>query len=228
MAFLREAAGFGSQSGVLGNVVMVQTEGGTIMRARPASRRRRGVGRTPQAERLAIVKRAWDALDEEAVSAWRTYALERAAESPRGSRARITPAYSHFSGLASKVLQLRGGTQVPSLPPRGVFLGDGLWVTVEGGEGELRFTSDGAGREGVVCELLTQRLSGPHNATRPKSYVNAAFVAFEGPETVTVPVGYGRHWACAVRFVEASSGRMTPIVEVGRATTFAAPGTATP
>lgn len=218
MAYLREAAGFGGQSGVLGNVVLAQTEAGTVMRARPLGSRRRSEAQAAGDRRMHFVHLAWEALDDEAAQAWRTYALERAAASPRGSRQRMTSAWSHFSGLGMKYLQVHGGHTVPSLPPAGAFTGDGLRITVAGGEGSLLYSADGSNRQGVLTEVLAQRLNGRHNAARPKSYASQGFVAFEGPQRVEVPVGHGRYWACAVRFVEAATGRMTDLVEIGRAT----------
>ena len=217
MAFVREAAGAGAQSGVLGNAVLVQTEGGTIIRSRPSGRRRRSEGQLAQDRRIRIVNGRWRELSREDASAWRGYALERAAAEPRGSRKRMASAQSLFSGLGSKYLQLHGGSLVPLLPPTGPFLGDALSVSVTGLDHELRFTADRANRAGVATELLAQRLTCPHNVPRPKSYVSLGFAAFEAGGSFDAPMGIGQDWACAVRYVEIATGRATEIVEIGTA-----------
>ena len=215
MAFVREAAGAGAQSGALGNTVLVQTEGGTIIRSRPSGRRRRSEGQLAQDRRIGIVNRRWRELSREDASAWRGYALERAAAEPRGSRKRMASAQSLFSGLGSKYLQVHGGDLVPPLPPTGRFLGDVLSVTVSGLSQALRFTADRANREGVVTELLAQSLTCIHNLPRPKSYVSLGFVAFEADGSFDAPVALSQDWACGVRYVEIATGRATEIVEIG-------------
>ena len=215
MAFVREAAGAGAQSGVLGNTVLVQTEAGTIIRARPTGTRRRSEGQRAQDARIEIVNRRWRELSREEAQLWRTYALERAAAEPRGSRKRMASAQSLFSGLGSKYLQLHGGDLVPEEPPTGPFLGDVLKVSATGLAQGLRFSADRANRDGVVTELLAQRLGCIHNLPRPKSYVSVGFVAFAAGGSFDAPVAFGRDWACAVRYVETATGRATALVEIG-------------
>ena len=226
MAFVREGIGFAGQSGAVGNAVLVQTEGGTIIRSRPMGSRRRSEGQLAQDRRIEIVNLAWRELSREDAQAWRSYALERAAAEPRGSRKRMASAQSLFCGLGSKYLQLHGGRTVPARPPEGRFLGDALPVTVAGerrpspnpalgDEILLRFTGERANREGVVTELLAQGLTCIHNLPRPKSYVSLGFMAFGRDVTLEAPLQFILDWACAVRYVEAATGRATEVIEIG-------------
>ena len=217
MAYVRESAGMGAASGVLGNVVYAQTQGGTVVRGRPQGSRERSPKQIEQGRRLGTVHHAWNALDDAEAEAWRVYALGQAARNPQTGGMRIPSAYSLFSGLGAKYLQVHGGFVVPSLPPGGRFAGDALSVTVAKGDGTLVFDAGGANREGVLTELLAQRLGGPHNAAKARSYVSLGFFAFEAGVPVAVEVGWGAYWACAFRFVEAATGRMTEMVEIGKA-----------
>ena len=215
MAFVIEGVGLSGQSGLVGNAVLVQTAGGTVLRSRPSGRRRRSEGQRAQDARIKIVNRRWQELSREGAQLWRTYALERAAAEPRGSRKRMASAQSLFSGLGSKYLQVHGGEGVPPLPPTGRFLGDALNVSVVGLSQALRFTADRANREGVVTELLAQSLTCIHNLPRPKSYVSLGFVAFAADGSFDAPVALSLDWACGVRYVEIATGRATEIVEIG-------------
>ena len=217
MAYVRESAGMGAASGALGNVVFAQTQGGTVVRGRPRGSRERSPKQIEQGLRLGIVHHAWNALDDVEAEAWRVYALGHAVRNPATGGMRIPSAYSLFSGLGAKFLQVHGGFAVPSLPPLGRFAGDALSVAVAKGDERLVFSADGASREGVLTELLAQRLKGPHNAAKAKSYVSLGFFEFEAGVPVEVEVGWGAYWACAVRSVEAATGRMTEMVEIGKA-----------
>ncbi len=214
---MRESAGMGPASGVLGNVVLAQTQGGTIMRSRPQGARRRSEKQVEQGHRLRIAHYHWNELSDAEAEAWRMYALGQAARNPQTGGMKIPAAYWLFCGLAAKYLQVHGGLQVPSNPPTGRFAGDALSIAVAKGEGELVFTADGSSREGVLTELLGQVLTGPHNAPKVKSYASLGFFSFEAGVPVIVPAPVGAYWACATRFVEAATGRMTELVEIGKA-----------
>ena len=229
MAYVIESFGAGGKSGRVGDLVFAQTQGGTIARVRPKASRWRSPAQVAQERRLARCKRVWDTMGREEVALWRAYSLERAAALPVADRKRLASAWALFSGLGSKFLQVHGGEDVPRVPPTGRFLGDAIGVTVEGATGPewathkgdgllLRFVADGTNREGVLTELMAQPLSCAHNLPRPKSYVALGFAAMAAGSPVEVPVSMDLHWACAVRFVEAATGRATGLVEIGTAT----------
>ena len=130
---------------MIGDVVMVQTQSGTVMRSRPHGSHVRSEAQIAQGRRLELARFAWERLSDEEAGAWRVYALEQAASSPRGSRKRMTSGWSAFSGLASKYLQIHGGRTVPSLPPLGRFLGDALEVSVSTSENPTPAPPQGEG-----------------------------------------------------------------------------------
>jgi hypothetical protein len=223
MAKLRPGAGFGALSGKTGNAVFATTAGGVVLRERPG---RAGPATEAQGEArrtLARANVAWRGLSPAQAESWRAFARRNAFRDPATGLMRVPAAPHLFVGLAAKYLQVHGGFSVPLEPPEGVFLGDVLDVSVEADGPNLRFEASGANRSGVLTELLAQRLTGPHNTTRPRSYKSLAFVSFEGPgDPALAPVWPGT-WAAAVRFVESASGRATHLIEIGRATVTAWP-----
>ena len=136
-----------------------------------------------------------------------------------------------------KVLQrLDLGALPPESPPARPFFGDVIEVVVEpsreadplrGGTTEVPattasrlgvqtvgFVSSGANAAGVVTELLVQPLLSRHRRTYLERYRHAAYVRFEGAETVAVPAP--EVWvALAYRFVNAETGQVTAIAELG-------------
>jgi hypothetical protein len=166
---------------------------------------------------LALANRAWRDLDPSQAEAWRAYARRHPVRDPETGLLRVPAAVNLFVGLSVKYLQIHGGTSVPLAPPAGVFMGDVVDVTVEADGAGLRFTADAANRPGVLTELLAQRLAGRNNATRPRSHKSQAFAAFSGAGDSRSVALWPSWWAAAVRFVEASSGRATGLVEIGRA-----------
>ena len=85
---------------------------------------------------------------------------------------------------------------------------------MEEGVQTVGFVSSGANAAGVVTELLVQPLASRHRRTYLERYRHAAYVRFEGAETVAVPAPEG--WtALAYRFVNAETGQVTAIAELG-------------
>lgn len=86
---------------------------------------------------------------------------------------------------------------------------------LEPGEG-VRFAASGPNAEGVLTELLAQKLPSLHRKPAAKEYRTRGFVAFApGRLTADLPLGKGA-WALAVRFVRASSGQETAVVPLGK------------
>ena len=217
MAKLRMGIGIGSLSGRTGNAVFASTPGGVVLRQRPVYTPHPTSAQETMGRYLAIANRAWRDLSAAQAEAWRGYARRNAFRDPRTGLMRVPAAPHLFVGLSVKYLQVHGGFTAPLDPPEGVFLGDVGGVALAMGGPRLRVTADAANREGVLTELLTQRLSGRNNSTRPRSYKSQGFRAFTGPgDSALVGLSPGT-WAAAVRFVEASSGRATGLIEVGRA-----------
>lgn len=217
MARVTGSAVMGQMSGTFGTSVLAQTQDGITMRARPTGNKHRSPAQMAQDARMWMVNRAWDLLTGEEARAWRSYALSLAARNAATGGLRVPSAYGLFAGLSTKYLQIHGGATVPSLPPAGPFKGDLLAVTAEGAGEDIVFTSDKSNQPGVLTELLAQRLSGPNNLPKTKSYVSRGFVTFAAGVPVSVPIGRPGIWALAIRFVEASSGRMTEVTPIGQA-----------
>lgn len=204
MAKMTMNAGFAGGSGRLGNAVLVQTEGGPVLRARPEGSRVRSAKQAQGDARMRALNLAWDALTPAQADAWRAYGK---AEGRKG--------FAAFVALGSKVLQLHGGTAVPSDPPSGPFLGDLVRVTPVAVAGGLRFDADRPSAPGATTELLAQRLSGPNNAPKADGYRTLGFAAFAaGSMSVRFDLPPGPY-ALAYRFVEAATGRMTDLLPLG-------------
>lgn len=133
-------------------------------------------------------------------------------------------AYNAFSGLAAKRLQMFPDEPVPRLPPTSAFLGDGIEVSVAPlpGRGEgvggpaVTFSASGPNSEGVVTELILQRLAGKARKPTAKGYRTQGFVAFAaGALTAEVPCEPGAY-AGAIRFVRAATGQETALVPIGK------------
>jgi hypothetical protein len=167
---------------------------------------------------MKLVHFAWENLTDEEFEAWQAYALAQMVRNPQTGGLRKPSPYNLFSGLAIKYLQIHGGHAVPTLPPTGRFLGDLLTPTVTSDSGELILHAEGSNAPGVLTELLAQRLSSPRNAPKAKSYVSLGFYRFEDGAPITVPVEGAGTYACAIRFVESATGRMTEMYPIGRAT----------
>ena len=78
----------------------------------------------------------------------------------------------------------------------------------------IGFAASGANAPGVVTELLVQPLASRHRRTYLEKYRHAAYVAFAEGQAVAVPFAAG--WvACAYRFVNAETGQVTALAELG-------------
>ena len=198
-------AGFAGASGRVGNAVLVQTEGGVVLRERPGYVPSRTGKQVEVGGRLARINRAWDALDAEQAEAWRAF-----------GRGEGRKGYSAFVALGSKYLHLHGGYAVPTDPPGEPFLGDLVRVLPVAVAGGVRFDADRASAPGAVAELLAQALSGPNNAAKKDGYRSLGFATFApGAMGARFDLPPGPH-ALAYRFVEAATGRMTGLLPLGR------------
>ena len=218
MARATAGVGFGTMSGAMGNVIFAQTQDGMVARERTRGNRHRSPAQMVQDARMAFANYAWRSLTFEQATEWRAYAQSLATRNPATGGLRVPPAYGLFAGLSMKYMQAHGGTVAPSLPPEGRFNGDLLNITIAGGINQATFTADRTNAPGVLTEILAQRLKGPNNLPKAKSYVSIGFFSFAAGVPTSVHIPTLGTWAFATCFVEASSGRMTDLVEIGRAT----------
>lgn len=213
MAILRLGPLTGSLSGTSGNSVYVRSAYGTILRTRPLRFAEASNAQTETRLRMSRVSTAWRALTIEQAAEWRRYA-RTLAESQNGPGEQVpVHAQNLFVRLGMKVLQIDPLADVPLEPPSTPFLGDAVLVSVSPIEGALRFTASSPNAEGIVTELLTQRLPSVHCRTYLSRYRSQGFVAFGG-EAVDVPAPRGVV-AVAYRFVRAGTGQETALAELG-------------
>ena len=226
----------GELSGRTGNAVLVRTARGTVVGERPTVR----VSDSPAAQearaRQRAAAKAWTDLEPEAVARWTAWArgigrqpnnafatlykvllrLDSGALPPQSPPARpffgdvievgiASPSPDGSFGRGSR------GERLPEPPPPAP---SSITNQMEEGEPSVGFASSGANAAGVVTELLVQPLASRHRRTYLERYRHAAYVRFEGAETVAVPAPSG--WvALAYRFVGAGTGEVTAIAELG-------------
>ncbi|HZH97937.1 MAG TPA: hypothetical protein VEX38_03120 [Fimbriimonadaceae bacterium] len=235
MAYMKLSCLGEGMHGRVGNVVFLRTLGGTQVRELQIP----SDPETPkqfQARRaMTIASRFWRELSTGEMKEWHEYAQAQAVRRP-GQPPLVPRADRLFVGLSAKLLQMGvAPDDLPRTPPVGTFPGDAVRVEAspapngalpDGEESDSPYVLDNARRitftanlpnaQGVVTELLLQRLPRPYYRTYLEKYRTAGFVAFqEDGLEATVQAPYGRCFACAYRFVEASSGRMTGLIEVG-------------
>lgn len=204
-------------SGTTGNIVYARTEGGTLMKQRPLVFYPNTPKQRDVARNLRKANWAWRGLNLEQVRRWRNYAASLKSRNPQTGLLVAPKAVNVFVGLATKFLQMHPDAPIPLEPPEGRFLGDIVRVSVEGTSSELVFTGDRANAEGVVTEFLAQRLRSMNNEPKARSYVSAGFLAFDDAHPEFRSERFPGAYACAIRFVESSSGRMTELLPIGTA-----------
>lgn len=214
MARLREATGVGRISGNLDGFVVAQYPGGAVLRLPPKGRGAQTPARSAVELRMRQANVLWSRLDDDAQMAWVRYGQGRATRSPETGRPVTPSGYSLFVALATKFLQVHGGHEAPTLPPEGPFFGDALAVSFAPAPQALLASAPGANRPGMLTEVLGQPLRRLSHAPKSRGYKSLGFFAFEAGTPVTIPLTKGGAWALQVRFVEASTGRMTEPVDV--------------
>lgn len=200
----------GGMTGKAGTVVFVRgASGSTYLRPRVRPRDPQTPAQEQVRRYMAEAMRVWRSLTVEQARAWDRYAESLGGDAPRR-------AVTAFTGLALKFQQAGAPGPIPVLPPEQDFTGDGIGVAVDSPfSGVLRFMATGPNAAGVVTELLVQRVSSLHNKPTPRAFRPAAFVGFESgslSHEVALRPGY---YACAVRFVKASTGQVSGLVGLG-------------
>ena len=193
----------GGLKGTSGNAVFVQTAHGTVVRERTIPHDPRTPAQIAVRMAQGRAARAWSDLDPAAVAAWRAYAATLGRQ-PNNA----------FATLYKVLLRLNPTAPAPLKPPTRPFFGDVISASAAGALSGVTFTATGSNAAGVVTELLLQPLASRHRRTYRDKYRHAAFVAFSGTLTKTVACAPG--WiACAYRFVNANTGQVTEIAELG-------------
>lgn len=216
MAKLTTSGAVGLPGGKMGNLVFVRLPGGVVsMRDRSIPKNPRTPAQTAVRSALSRATRLYRTLDDAEMEAWAGFAERVRRMRPTPSLTRPPRVCDLFVALTAKVLLVNPGVEPPRLPPATVFLGDGVSVTASPASGAVRFAASGPNATGVVTELLLQKLASPGRQGSPGAYRSQGFVGFGGSLSHDVAVGAGLYLA-AVRFVEASSGQVSGLVELGR------------
>ena len=211
MAVVTAAAPFVGYRGKLQNLFFY-TDARGVVHMRPAPEGRDG--NTPaqqQARRdLPSASRFWAELTDDERARWLEYGESVGRQG-----------YRAFSGLAAKYRRLHPGATPPSGPPTEPFFGDSVGVSAEvppDARGVVRFEARRPGQEGVVVELLTQRMAARHRTPKPRDWRSHGFVHFaEGDLSADLALPAGAY-ALAYRYVSLADGRETAMAEVGRVT----------
>jgi hypothetical protein len=205
---------FRKASGKLGNVVIVRSREGTVIRELV-------IPRNPQtpaqiAVRTALKKsaQAFETFNAAQEAEWERYAQREAERDDVTGKVTNPTAINAFVGLAAKFLQVTPNGTIPLTPPATDYNGDSVTVTATAGTGKVTFTASGPNTAGTRTELLLQPLASRNRNPQKKGYRTKAFVSFV-PGTlsfdVTVPPGW---YAAAYRFVNVATGQDTRLVEV--------------
>jgi hypothetical protein len=215
MAKLRTGFMVGGLSGSTGGAVLVQRrDGSVILRERVTPRDPETPLQLANRARLQRAAAVYRALTPEEHAAWRDYAARLRAPSCGQAPGPAPSAQNLFTGLAVRYLHLHGGEEAPRLPPARAFLGDGVALAAEGGPGRVVFTAGGPNSDGVVTELLVQRMRTAASGRYPRAYRHGAYVAF-APGSLSAEVAAARGWvAPAVRFVATATGQASGLVEL--------------
>ncbi len=212
MAKIRLSATLQDAAGPLGSYVVAVGRSGLVLRQKPRYRRHQTPAMQAAADRMRRAAELYATLTEEQVDAWRAYAESQVRHNEVNGHAYTMTGNTAFIQLTTKMMQAVPTATVPLWPPTGVFTGDVISVTVgagPAGSGTAIFTASGPNAAGVLTELMVQKLA---SRTRKPStrFTSAGFVGFTpGHLTQTVALEKG-FYACAFRFVEASTGRSTP------------------
>lgn len=212
MARAKLGFAFTELSGAVGRNVIVPGREGFYVRRKPSYRYASKPAVVQGSQRLTQANTLWNDLSLPEVEAWRRYALTVVHRDPVSGKQYSPTAKNVFVALATKLLQMDPSGEVSRFPPSGEFVGDALLVSVSAGASGLVFTASGSNSAGVVTELLVQKLVNIRRS--PTSfYKSAAFVSFSGlPVELSFEPGV---YACAYRFVESATGRMTGVWTLG-------------
>jgi hypothetical protein len=216
MATLRLGAFTSGLTGKSGTTVFVQTPGGVLVRDRVIPHDPQTPSQVKARMRLRRATMAWSNLDPEAIERWESYAQELAERDPATGFMRSPRPMNVFCALYMKLLMLDPTTPPPHHPPAQPFFGDRASLVAHGEPGAVRFEAVTPNGPGTVTELLLQPLASRNRATYPRKYRTQGFHVFaEAGESdlVSAPPGWT---ATGYRFVDAATGRTTPIVGAGK------------
>lgn len=196
----------GGLKGSAGTVVFVSQPYGMVVRPRQKPNDPHTTLQEQSRVRMRRAAVAWRGMTVAQADAWRKFAVSQRQDARRAN--------TLFCRLAVRYLQMFPDAEVPLVPPSSGFAGDAVAVTVTPNGQSVRFSANMANQPEVMTELLLQPLASPHRRTYLEKYRSAGFFRF-GPSLSfdkAVPKGV---YACAVRFVQSTTGQTSPVIECG-------------
>ena len=209
MARATQSFGFDGLTGSVGNVTIVRSDAGMVVRARTIPRNPRSPAQRAVRARLAAVARCWEGMTIEQAWAWRDYA--RLHEQLTGVR---RSGQLLFNSLAIRFLLVNPNGVIPLLPPSSAFSGDSVTFTAAMDGPSIVVSASGSNAPDVVTEFLIQPLRSVHRRTYRERYRTAAVHAFVAGEPLVLPAP-ARVTAVAIRLIRTSTGQAGNLVEIG-------------
>jgi hypothetical protein len=200
----------GSVVGRLGNLVLVDQPGGVVMRERVTPRNPQTPAQVRWRAAMAEAGRAYQTLSAEQHAGWQAYAVALAEPGERPPRT-----VNAFVQLAARYRMVNPDLPIPMDAPVSRFGGDGLEVEVAAEPTGVRFTGSWTNAPGVVTELLVQPLPSAFAQAYDTKFRSRGYVEFSSSTPsalVACPPGF---YACAIRFVRASTGQAGGLIRVG-------------
>ena len=201
-------------SGRMSDGVAVKNRYGTVIRQKPVYRPTPSTRQLATTQRLRQATAVWNELDITQAQAWDAYASTLTRTSPINGTQYSPSGFNAFIMLATKFLQANPSGTVPTSPPTTGFNPTSLQISVAGIAEGVLFLSELPSEGGVVVELTLQRLVNQRRKPGDK-YQSMDFVAFTSGEMSHLVETEPGWYACAIRQVEAATGRMQNWVPLG-------------
>ncbi|RYG17596.1 hypothetical protein EON82_23675, partial [bacterium] len=130
MAVMTRSGWAGPLSGKMGNVVVVESAYGTILREAVGRSGEKSPLQIESERRMAKASRAFGSLTREEGQEWAAYGKTLAEPHPKTGRVVGLSGKQAFNRLANKLLQIDLQAELPRTPPTAPFFGDGVRVTI--------------------------------------------------------------------------------------------------
>ena len=213
MAKARLGSTYEALSGRLGNAIAANQQDGTELRAHnPISKQPFTPKQLAREAAFTKANQTWTTLDSATVSLFRTYAATQRVRNSLTGKYRTRGAKNVFVGMYAKLLQVSASSGLPQIPV-GPFVAPEIAVQVQAQTGRLVFTGSASTTANVRLEGLYQRLPSRNALPQANGYLTAAIGSLEAGDgnELDAPVAPG-FYACAFRWVDATTGLDTPVV----------------
>lgn len=211
----------GDARGKVGNTVFSRAKNGATIRLRVRPTNPSTIAQQEARANLVNAANAYKALSSTNLELWRDYALSLTRINPVSGQTYHPSAISVYCELATKMRQVNPAVALPTTPPAAPFTGDDIVLSgIILAADELDITADSANAANVTTEFLYQQLASANRLPSGTGYRLFAFHDFEvGTLSPTIAARYDISLqdsvALAYRFVQVTTGLMTPIVPLG-------------